>query len=154
MIAKTFTYEDYNGQTRKDTWHFNLSKAELMKMELGAWGGLDAMLKRLMREEKPDKIVEMFESIILGAVGEKSPDGRKFIKNEEIRQDFYQSPAYSELFYELVTDPKAANAFLKGCLPTDLAAKIDQAEKEAADNGGEPAAKPALSLVPDNTNPD
>ena len=132
MFGRTFVYKDYNGNTQKETWYFNLDKAELLKMELGAWGGLDAMLKRLMREENPEKIVEMFEKIILGAVGEKSPDGRKFIKNEQIREDFRSTPAYSELFYELVMDAEKANAFLKGCLPEDLAAKIDEREKAKA----------------------
>lgn len=126
MFSRTFEYTDYNGQLRKDTWWFNLTKAELMKMEMGAWGGLDALLKRLIREEKPEKIVDMFEKIILGAVGEKSPDGRRFIKSEEIRQDFYQTQAYSDLFYEMVTDPDKTMAFLKGCIPADLAAVIDE----------------------------
>lgn len=140
MFARTFVYKDYNGKTRKDTWYFNLRKDELLKLEMGSWGGLDALLKRMIREEKPDKIVDMFEKIILSAVGEKSPDGKKFIKNEEIRQDFYQTEAYSDLFYELVTDPKATAAFLKACIPEELAAKInekdllEEADAEEAEN--------------------
>lgn len=137
MFGRTFSYTDYNGNPRKDTWYFNLTKAELMKMELGAWGGLDALLKRLIREEKPEKIVDMFEKIILGAVGEKSPDGRRFIKNEQIRQDFYQTQAYSDLFFELVTDPEKLTAFLKGAIPEDLAQKID--EKDRAEAGADAA---------------
>lgn len=132
MFGRTFSYTDYNGNPRKDTWYFNLTKAELMKMELGAWGGLDALLKRLIREEKPEKIVDMFEKIILGAVGEKSPDGRRFIKNEQIRQDFYQTQAYSDLFFELVTDPEKLTAFLKGAIPEDLAQKIDEKDRAEA----------------------
>lgn len=128
MFSRTFTYKDYNGNTRTDTWYFNLDKAELMKMELGAWGGLDALMKRLVREENPEKIVETFEKIILAAVGEKSPDGRKFIKNEEIREDFRQTPAYADLFYELVMDSEKANAFFKACMPEELAAAITEKE--------------------------
>ena len=142
MIAKTFEYTDYNGTKRKDPWYFNLDKAELMKLELGAWGGLDALLKRLIREENPEKIIDMFDKIILGAVGEKSPDGRKFIKNEAIRDDFRQSPAYSELFYELVTDSEKAGAFLKGCIPTDLAMKVEENEKKRKQEEAAQAALP------------
>ena len=130
MLKRTFNYEDYNGKQREETWYFSLDKAELMKMELGTWGGLDQTMKRLMREEAPDKIVDMFDNIILSAVGEKSPDGRKFIKNEEIRTDFKQTPAYSELFFELVTDPAKANAFIKACLPSDVAMAITKKEEE------------------------
>jgi len=148
MFGRTFTYTDYNGNTRNDTWYFNLTKAELMKMELGAWGGLDALLKRLIREEKPEKIVDMFEKIILGAVGEKSPDGRRFIKNDQIRQDFYQTQAYSDLFFELVTDPEKLTAFLKGAIPEDLAKKIDEkdqaeVEAEAAETASNVASLPS-----------
>lgn len=148
MFGRTFSYTDYNGNPRKDTWYFNLTKAELMKMELGAWGGLDALLKRLIREEKPEKIVDMFEKIILGAVGEKSPDGRRFIKNEQIRQDFYQTQAYSDLFFELVTDPEKLTAFLKGAIPEDLAKKIDEknqaeAEAEAVETASNVASLPS-----------
>lgn len=132
MLARTFTYKDYNGNTQKETWYFSLDKAELLKMELGAWGGLDALMRRLMREEKPGEIVDMFEKIILGAVGEKSPDGRKFIKNEQIREDFRATPAYSELFYELVMDGEKANAFLKGCMPEDISQAIEAHEKQQA----------------------
>lgn len=148
MFGRTFSYTDYNGNPRKDTWYFNLTKAELMKMELGAWGGLDALLKRLIREEKPEKIVDMFEKIILGAIGEKSPDGRRFIKNEQIRQDFYQTQAYSDLFFELVTDPEKLTAFLKGAIPEDLAKKIDEkdqaeAEAEAVETASNVASLPS-----------
>ena len=152
MFGRTFEYTDYNGQARKETWWFNLTKAELMKMELGAWGGLDALLRRLIREENPAQIVDMFEKIILGAVGEKSPDGRRFIKSEEIRQDFYQTQAYSDLFFELVTDSKAVVAFLKGALPTDLAAKIDERDAEAAAEQT-PQEKPAAEDQPSNVTP-
>lgn len=152
MFARTFEYTDYNGQPRKDTWWFNLTKAELMKMELGAWGGLDTLLKRLIREENPSEIVDMFEKIILGAVGEKSPDGRRFIKSEEIRQDFYQTQAYSDLFYELVTDSKAVAAFLKGAIPADLAAKINERELAAAAEAT-PLEKIAEGTEPANVTP-
>lgn len=152
MFGRTFEYTDYNGQARKETWWFNLTKAELMKMELGAWGGLDALLRRLIREENPAQIVDMFEKIILGAVGEKSPDGRRFIKSDEIRQDFYQTQAYSDLFFELVTDSKAVVAFLKGALPTDLAAKIDERDAEAAAEQTSQE-KPAAEDRPDNATP-
>lgn len=157
MFARTFEYTDYNGQPRKDTWWFNLTKAELMKMELGAWGGLDALLKRLIREENPAQVVDMFEKIILSAVGEKSPDGRRFIKNEEIRQDFYQTQAYSDLFYELVTDSGKVAAFLKGCIPADLAAKIDERDAQMAAEAEKAEATPLEKIAggekPENVTP-
>lgn len=133
MFSRTFNYTDYNGQPRKETWYFNLTKAEVLKMELGSWGGMSTMLRRLIREENPEKIIEIIEKMILGAVGEKSPDGRKFIKSKEIQEDFRQTPAYDELFQELVLDPDKAILFVKGCLPEDLAAAISENEKLEAE---------------------
>ena len=88
MFSRTFEFEDYNGKKQQETWWFNLTKAELMEMELSAYGGLNEMTKRLVREKKPKEIVKMYKALILGAVGEKSPDGRRFLKNQEIRDDF------------------------------------------------------------------
>lgn len=136
MFSRTFNYTDYNGQPRKETWYFNLTKAEVLKMELGSWGGMSTMLRRLIREENPEKIIEIIEKMILGAVGEKSPDGRKFIKSKEIQEDFRQTPAYDELFQELVLDPDKAILFVKGCLPEDLAAAISENEKLEAEQNG------------------
>lgn len=142
MFSRTFTYKDYDGNTRQDTWYFNLSKAELMKMELGAYGGLDSVLRRLMREENPKEIINMFEEIILSAVGEKSPDGRRFIKNQSIRDDFRETEAYSDLFYELVTDPSKAALFLRSCIPEELSTKIAEEEaKKAQSEKGSGAAE-------------
>lgn len=157
MFSRTFEYEDYNGAKQKETWWFNLTKAELMEMELGAYGGLDATMKRLIREKKPDEIVKTYKELILSAVGEKSPDGKRFVKNESIREDFYQSPAYSDLFYEMVTDGAKADAFLRGAIPADLLAALEQAEAAAGTNllsGGteqeDAAAAPALTVVPND----
>ena len=136
MFSRTFNYTDYNGQPRKETWYFNLTKAEVLKMELGSWGGMSTMLRRLIREENPEKIIEIIEKMILGAVGEKSPDGRKFIKSKEIQEDFRLTPAYDELFQELVLDPDKAILFVKGCLPEDLAAAISENEKLEAEQNG------------------
>lgn len=136
MFSRTFNYTDYNGQPRKETWYFNLTKAEVLKMELGSWGGMSTMLRRLIREENPEKIIDIIEKMILGAVGEKSPDGRKFIKSKEIQEDFRLTPAYDELFQELVLDPDKAILFVKGCLPEDLAAAISENEKLEAEQNG------------------
>lgn len=132
MFSRTFEYTDYNGAKQKETWYFNLDKAELLKMELSAYGGLTELMKRLIREKNPKEIVDTYENLILTAVGEKSPDGRRFLKSDVIREDFKQSPAYAELFYELVTDGEKADAFLRGAIPPELLAALEKAEAEEA----------------------
>jgi hypothetical protein len=130
MFSRTFEYTGYDGQPHKDTWWFNLSEAELYKLELSNLGGMNGMMNKLLRESKPGEIVDLFEKLILSAVGERSVDGRKFIKNEEIRQDFYQSKAYSDLFVELVKSGEKLAEFLRGAIPAEVAEALAKAEKE------------------------
>lgn len=130
MIKKTVTYDDYNGFSRTEDFYFNLTKAEVMEMQLSTVGGLDTMLKKLVASNDMPSIIKVFKDLVLKAYGEKSPDGRRFIKNDELRAEFEQTEAYSIIFMELATDDKAAAEFINGIVPKDLA---DQANlKEVA----------------------
>ena len=149
MLTRTFEYKGYDGEFHKDTYLFNLTEAELYELELSSVGGLNSMLNRLIREDKPEEIVKMFKKIILGSVGERSQDGRRFVKSEQISRDFEQTPAYSQLFVELVSSGEKMAAFIKGVIPEEVAKKI--AEKEEADaelkKASEESNSPALSVV-------
>lgn len=116
MIRKTFTYTDFDGNPVEDEYFFHLSKAELMEMELSAYGGLEMLIKRLIEEKNSEEIVKIFKRIILSSVGQKSYDGKRFIKNEEIRTNFYQTEAYSQLFCDLIQNPDHANEFINGVI--------------------------------------
>lgn len=130
MIKKTVTYDDYNDFSRTEDFYFNLTKAEVMEMQLSTVGGLDTMLKKLVASNDMPSIIKVFKELVLKAYGEKSPDGRRFIKNDELRAEFEQTEAYSIIFMELATDDKAAAEFINGIVPKDLA---DQANiKEVA----------------------
>lgn len=118
MLKKTITYEDYNGKTVTEDFYFNLTQAELIEMELNEKGGLAAMLKRIVESEDGAKIIATFKSIILRAYGVKSEDGRRFVKSQELCDEFAQTPAYSVLFMELATDANTAAEFVKGIVPT------------------------------------
>lgn len=114
MIKKTITYTDYDGNKRTEDLFFNLSKAELIEMELSESGGMEKMLKRIIAEQDTRKIMEIVKSIILKSYGKKSDDGRRFIKSEELSQEFLQTEAYSELLLELMSNEEAASAFMNG----------------------------------------
>ena len=133
MFSKTFEYKGYDGNMHKETWWFNLSESELLKLELGSVGGINGLMNRMLREEHPDKIVDMFEKIILGAVGERSADGRRFLKrNGAVAEDFRETPAYDQLFLELVSSGDALSSFLKGAIPDEVRANLEKAEAERA----------------------
>lgn len=118
MLKKTITYTDYNGNSRTEDFYFNLTEAEVTEMELSVNGGLTEMIKRIVAAQDSKQIVECFKDIILRAYGEKSPDGKRFIKTQEVKDGFAQTEAYSKLFMELATDDKAAAAFVNAIVPT------------------------------------
>lgn len=128
MIKKTITYTDYDGNDRTEDFYFNLTKAEVMEMEMMTDGGLQKMIEKIIQTSDTKKIIEIFKGIILKSYGEKSPDGRRFIKNDELRDAFSQTEAYSQLFMELATDAKAATDFVNGVIP-----QIDSVPKPASD---------------------
>ena len=121
MLKKVIKYEDYNGVQREEAFYFNLTKAEIMEMELSTVGGLTGMITSIVEAKDTPAIIKTFKEIILKAYGEKSPDGERFMKSEEISEAFAQTEAYSELFMELLTDSKAAADFVNGIVPADLA---------------------------------
>ena len=120
MLKKTITYEDYNGVERTEDFYFNLSKAEVTEMELSVRGGLSAMLDELVKSGDNARIVEIFKDLVLRSYGEKSADGKRFVKSKELSEAFSQTEAYNEIFMELALDEKAAVAFVNGILPSNL----------------------------------
>ncbi len=117
MLKKTITYTDYNGVERTEDFYFNLSKAEIMEMELSVSGGLTEMINKIVATQDSPSIIKIFKDLVLKAYGEKSPDGKRFVKSEEISAAFSQTEAYSILFMELATNDEAAAKFVNGIIP-------------------------------------
>ena len=120
MVKKEIKYIDYDDNERSEVFYFNLSKAEIAEMQLSQAGGLSQSLKTIIDSKDNAKIVETFKGLILKSYGVKSPDGKRFIKNKEILDEFVQSEAYVELFMELATNTDAAIAFVNGILPKEM----------------------------------
>lgn len=120
MYKKTITYTDYNGNKRTEDFWFNFNKAEIAEMELSTSGGMGEMLQRIIQTKDQPALIKIFKDFVLKAYGEKSPDGKQFVKSDELRTAFSQTEAYSELFMELATDDKAAADFFNGILPAGL----------------------------------
>jgi hypothetical protein len=120
MKKETITYVDYNGVERTEDFYFNLSKAEVAEMELSVEGGFSKMLEEIVKSNDNVRIVELFKQMVLKAYGEKSADGKRFVKSKELSEAFSQTEAYSEIFMELALDEKAAAAFVNGIMPANL----------------------------------
>lgn len=124
MIKETITYTDYNGVERKEDFYFNLTKAEIMEMEMSTQGGLAEMIQRIVAAQDQPAIIKIFKELIIKAYGVKSPDGKRFIKNAEVVDEFVQTEAFSQMFMKLATDADAAAKFVNGIVPADMAKQI------------------------------
>lgn len=120
MIKKTITYTDFNGTERTEDFYFNLTKAEVMEMELSINGGMAEMITRIVAAQDQAAIIKIFKDIIIKAYGVKSPDGKRFIKNQQVVDEFVQTEAFSDLFMELATDADAAAKFINGIVPANM----------------------------------
>lgn len=132
MLKKTIEFVDYDGNKRKEDFWFNLSKAEIMEMELLQDGGLEKLIQKIISTQDLPELVKLFKALILKSYGEKSPDGRRFIKNDKLTEEFTQTEAYSQLFMELATDSDAAAKFVNGIIPSDVDISDERLQAEVA----------------------
>ena len=134
MLKETIAYPDYNGVERVEDFYFNLTEAEVMEMELGTAGGLAEMLQKIVAAKDAPMIIKTFKEIILKAYGVKSPDGKRFIKNDQVRDEFAQTEAFSILFIKLSTDADAASKFVNGIMPAKLKDHLKPALSDQTQN--------------------
>lgn len=135
MLKKTITYVDYDGVERTEDFYFNLSEAELIKMETRVNGGMRAMLERIVKANNTTEIMAVFDEFLDEAYGEKTPDGKRFVKirpdGSRCVDEFKQTEAYSQLYMELLSDEKKCAEFFAALIPAKLAEEVKK-------NGGLP----------------
>ncbi len=129
MLKKEITYTDFNDEKATDTVYFNITKSEAIELEVGHKEGLDDFIKNVIKTEDRQALISEFKRIILLAYGQKSPDGKRFIKTDQLREEFSQTAAFDALFIELASQDDAAATFIKGVLPKDMQEEIARQEK-------------------------
>ena len=146
MLERTFTYTGFDGKEHKDTWCFYLSKADLLEIHLGTYVGLDVLMQRLIDAQNGKEIMAIVKEIILKSVGRPSVDGRRFIRNQETRDEFEQTESFSQLFEELVIDGDKALEFISAIVPAEMGERMKaaRAEEEATfEKVNDPSALPS-----------
>ena len=129
MIKKTITFDDFEGTERTETFYFNMTEAEIAEMELGVDGGFAEMIEKIIEAKNVPKLIACFKDLLLKSYGEKSADGRRFIKTEKLTTEFTQTNAYSKMFMELATDSEKASEFVNGIIPANLGASLNAQNK-------------------------
>lgn len=140
MLKRNITYEDFDGNECTDVFYFNISKPELVDIEVGHEGGFESMIRRIEESKDNQALVNEFKRLVLLSYGQKSEDGKRFIKNDQLREEFLQTAAYNSLFMELAINDGAAAEFIKGILPKDMVNEINTGVQD------KPIGPPAPSL--------
>lgn len=135
------TYKNFNDEEVTEDHYFNLTQAELVEMEHSIEGGLHDHLQRIVETEDAGEIMKTFKMLLLRSYGKKSDDGKRFIKNEQLREEFESSEAYSKIYMGIVTDAAVAAEFTNNIMPAGMK---ELAEKMAAQQD-----KPDLSKPPE-----
>lgn len=177
MLKKAISYTDFDGQEHTEDFYFNLTKAEIIELELTAEGNsFVTYLEKVVASNNGKLIMDTFKSIIFKAYGEKSEDGKRFVKSEKLSEDFSFTAAYDVLYVELVTDAEKAAEFINGLVPEELAkaaaansedpriksmqAMQGHKQKQVAQKSTVetvpdlPAGEPVLEVAPENAKPD
>ena len=129
MYEKKMKYTDFNGEERTETFYFHLSKADILEMEMEVEGGFESYARRIAEAKDRKELIALFKDFIKRSYGVKSLDGRKFIKNDEVFEDFKSTPAYSDLFIKLATDDEEALKFVTGVMPEGI--NMDEVRRQA-----------------------
>lgn len=135
MFKKTVTYKDYNDVERTETYHFHFSEAEILDMEMSVEGGFAERVQKIIDANDQTKLMKVIQKFVIDAYGVKSEDGKRFIKNEQVKTEFIESPAYSKIWMELVTNDQVAADFINNVIPADMKDQLASiAAKKAAAN--------------------
>lgn len=122
MLKKVITFTDYDGNQREEEFYFHMNKAEVIEwLVTNGDYTYDKLIDHMSKKRDGKAIIGVFRDLIYRSYGEKSVDGRRFMKSQEIKDAFMETEAYSNLFVELITDAKKAAEFLNGIIPKDLA---------------------------------
>lgn len=116
MLKQQVKYEDFDGNTQTETLYFNLNRMELISFQK-RYGSenMENYINKLIEEKQIEPMYDLLNDFVLTAYGVKSEDGKRFIKNDQIREEFKQSLAYEALIEDFHDDSrKVLENFIAG----------------------------------------
>ena len=125
MLKKTVTYTDYNGVERTETFYFHYTEAEILDMEMSTEGGFAERIQKIIDAKDQVSLMKLIKKFVIDAYGVKSEDGKRFIKNDKVKTEFLESPAYSKIWMELVMDDEVAADFVNNVIPSDMKGTLE-----------------------------
>ena len=134
MIKKTVTYTDYNGEQRTETFYFHYTEAEILDMEMSEEGSFADRIQRIIDAKDKTALMKLIKKFVIDAYGVKSEDGKRFMKNDELKTAFLECPAYSDIFMEMVTNDEIAADFVNGVIPSTMKDRVAKLSNEKSIN--------------------
>lgn len=131
MLKKTVTYVDYNGDKQEDVLYFNLNKAELGKLQVRMDGKFIDHLQALTEKRKIESLYNFIYNLILDSYGEKDVSGKRFIKSPDMRWEFENSLAFSEVLMDVIKNAENMAAFVKAIIPPDMVTEAGDMDVKA-----------------------
>lgn len=125
MTKREITYTGVDGVERTETFYFKLSQAEVVEMEASVAEGFSEKLKKIAAAKMASDIIPQVRDFILKAYGEKSADGRRFVKSPELSKAFYETDAYDVLFMDFIQHPEKFAEFAKSVFPESEKTDVD-----------------------------
>lgn len=133
MFRYVDVYKDFNGTERKETVYFDLNQSEIIGLEIDSEKGLSEYLQEISDAKNAKEMMRFFTNTLYKAYGEKSADGRRFVKSKELSDAFTQTVIYQDIYAELLTNAEFASKFINSIMP-DMGALADKINKNADKN--------------------
>lgn len=123
MLKKTITYEDLDGNKVTEEFHFKLNTPEITEFAT-AYGndteGIEAYFKWVVDTKDSGALIALLKDLVSRSIGKRAEDGKRFMKNEEIRLGFMESDAWPTFFMQLAENPAEMVEFFSGVVPSNM----------------------------------
>ena len=153
MHSHTITYENFNGETKTKVVNFNLTEAELTKLQKDYLdvGGINKVMDEAIASGDTKQLLDFFELLVHRSYGIKSADGEEFDKSPEIMAHFEFQAYYSNLYMSFFEDEgRVGQAFIRAVMPPELIRKAEANVRGEGDlHAAAEKAQAAQTLKPD-----
>lgn len=115
MLKQRVKYEGFDGEIIEEDLYFNLTRMDLIELN-DRYDSKDmaAYMDKIVKEKNVKELYRVLKDIVLMAYGVKSEDGKRFIKNQTVKDDFAESLAFAQLIEDFHETETAMSDFVTG----------------------------------------
>lgn len=115
MLKQRVKYEGFDGEIVEEDLYFNLTRMDLIELnDRYESKDMAAYMDKIVKEKNIKELYKVLKDIVLMAYGTKSEDGKRFIKNQTVKDEFAESLAFSQLIEDFHETDTAMSDFVTG----------------------------------------